>query len=246
MAAEHTVRTEGLQILTFWENVVRLFTTDKGTTLDKRRLDYLSSATRFEDDFNPRRYFSLTRPQGDKRTTFLVIAEDNEAVIKIVKKCRSVALRHLPRTHRIDVSWLFEVCASPEIKLLHVGTKSQVADVLTKAFTNVETWHHLLRIAQIVEGPTTPPTTTTTAAASRSDVELSITTARHQSADGGIGSAGCQTVSSSLMRHGVAPTFFLDGNVQHSANSRLLPSPSSSNYDECRACGLLSQGHCLC
>jgi hypothetical protein len=188
---------------------------------------------------NPRLYFNLTRPQGDKRTTFLVIAEDNEAVIQIVKKCRSVALRHLPRTHRIDVSWLFEVCAAPEIKLLHVGTKSQVADVLTKAFTNVETWHHLLRIAKIVEGPTTPPTTTTTTALAilpgthrpetrRPDAELSITKARHQSEDWRIGSACCKTVSSSLTRHGVAPTFFLDGNVQHSANSRFLPSPASS------------------
>ena len=36
----------------------------------------------------------------------ILIAEDNEAVIKIVGKYRSTALRHLPRTHKIYVNWL--------------------------------------------------------------------------------------------------------------------------------------------
>ena len=41
---------------------------------------------------------------GDTRhRTRLVIAEDNEAVIKIMLKGRINALRHLPRTHKINL-----------------------------------------------------------------------------------------------------------------------------------------------
>jgi hypothetical protein len=80
------------------------------------------------------------------------VAEDNEAVIKIIKKARSMALRHLPRAHRIDLHWLFEVCSNPRIRMLYVNTKQQVADLMTKALNNPQTWEHLLDIAQIRGG----------------------------------------------------------------------------------------------
>ena len=51
-----------------------------------------------------------------KQSTKLIIAEDNEAVIKLVRKERSLALRHLPRTHRRDLRWLYEVCFDPHVK----------------------------------------------------------------------------------------------------------------------------------
>ena len=98
----------------------------------------------------------MTRPAASGLQTHLIVAEDNEAVIKIIKKCRSVALRHLPRTHRIDVTWLFEVCGAEEVKLRHVGTDEQVADLMTKAFTSPEKWRSLLEIAQIVPGVVEP------------------------------------------------------------------------------------------
>ena len=77
-------------------------------------------------------------------------------MIKIARKCRTVALRHLPRTHKIDVSWLFEVCAAPEVEMRHVKTDAQVADLMTKAFTASDKWEALLRIAQIRTAPTKP------------------------------------------------------------------------------------------
>ena len=73
-------------------------------------------------------------------------------MIKIIKKARSMALRHLPRTHRIDVQWLFEVCAHPRARMLYVNTKQQVADLMTKALNNPQTWEHLLGIAQLRGG----------------------------------------------------------------------------------------------
>ena len=63
----------------------------------------------YSERFNPAKYFAYCR--RPKQTTCLIVAEDNEAVIKLVGKARSMALRHLPRTHRIDINWLFDVCA---------------------------------------------------------------------------------------------------------------------------------------
>ena len=115
-----------------------------------------STLTGYDMHFNPRKYFNMTRPAASGSQTHLVIAEDNEAVIKIIRKCRSIALRHLPRTHKIDVTWLFEVCEAPEIHLRHVKTDSQVADLLTKGFNSPDKWGSLLKIAQIHQGSQQP------------------------------------------------------------------------------------------
>ena len=109
----------------------------------------------FDIDFNPRRYHAYTRPRH--HVTDLIVAEDNEAVIKIIKKCRSTALRHLPRTHSIDVTWLFEVCGAPEICVRYCNTKQQVADLMTKVLNSPPVWEHLLDIAQIRAGPVPTP-----------------------------------------------------------------------------------------
>ena len=104
LAVEHTIRTEGLQILTFWEHVVRLLGAAWEPT-EKPKFKNPSKSLeiyRYDRDFNPRRYFECTRPKPS--VTDLIILEDNEVAIKIIKKCRSVALRHLPRTHKINIS----------------------------------------------------------------------------------------------------------------------------------------------
>jgi hypothetical protein len=116
----------------------------------------------YSENFNPGKYFAYTRKPS--QTTVLIVAEDNEAVITIVKKARSMALRHLPRTHRIDVQWLFEVCSHPRVRLVYVNTKQQVADLMTNALNNPQTWEHLLDIAQIRPGIESAAATATCAA----------------------------------------------------------------------------------
>jgi len=151
VAAEQGIRTEGLQVLAFWELVTELLGTAPSKvaeTQSGRPKDLEMNP--YSENFNPGKYFAYTRKPG--HTTVLIIAEDNEAVIKIIKKARSMALRHLPRTHRIDVQWLFEVCSHPRVRMLYVNTKQQVADLMTKALNNPQTWDHLLDIAQIRPG----------------------------------------------------------------------------------------------
>ena len=65
-----------------------------------------------------------------------VVFEDNEAVIKILKKGRSPLMRHVHRTHRINLDWLFEIFRSDEtIRLGYMPTKLQLGDAFTKGST---------------------------------------------------------------------------------------------------------------
>ena len=102
VAAEQAVRTEGLQALAFWEFVVDLLS----DTHSAKKMTETSGKVElnpYSERFDPVRYFASTRRRGPT-VTDLIIAEDNQAVIKIVQKARSTALRHLLRTHRIDLN----------------------------------------------------------------------------------------------------------------------------------------------
>ena len=66
----------------------------------------------------------------------LVVLEDNDAVIKLIIKGRTQTMRHVPRTHRIDLDWLINIMdgpnQDPRIKFKYINTKQQVADIFTK------------------------------------------------------------------------------------------------------------------
>jgi len=158
VAAEQAIRCEGLQVLTFLEVVVDLLSerTDKPKATNRAETLVMPGSIElnpYSEKFDPAKYFAYTRPRS-ATITDLIIAEDNQAVIKIIQKARSMALRHLPRTHRIDLQWLFEVCSNPRVQMRYVGTLQQIADLMTKALNKPGTWSHLLDIAQIRRGIT--------------------------------------------------------------------------------------------
>ena len=81
--------------------------------------------------------------------TFLKILEDNDAVIHMCIKARAPKLRHLGRTLRIDLDWLFErFSEDPAISITYINTKSQLADIFTKASFTAPQWGSLLRLIQ--------------------------------------------------------------------------------------------------
>ena len=62
----------------------------------------------------------------------LYIFEDNEAVIEMVINGRCPTMRHVSRTHRIALDWLFDkIILDAKIQTKYVDTKHQLADVLT-------------------------------------------------------------------------------------------------------------------
>ena len=63
----------------------------------------------------------------------LYIFEVYEAVIKIIIKGRSPTVRHVSRTHRVALDWLFDrINLDPKIQIKYVDSKHQLADILTK------------------------------------------------------------------------------------------------------------------
>ena len=69
------------------------------------------------------------------RPVKLVIHEDNESAIKIVKAGYSQAMRHANKTHRICVGLVHECCEADDVDLRHIGSKDQLGDLLTKGLS---------------------------------------------------------------------------------------------------------------
>ena len=83
--------------------------------------------------------------QSARQEALLYVFEDNEAVIKTIRKGRSPTMRHVSRTHRVALYCLFDrINLVPKIQIKYINTKNQLADMLTKGnFTRYE-WNHLL------------------------------------------------------------------------------------------------------
>ena len=63
----------------------------------------------------------------------LEIMEDNQATIKVVKNGYSPKLRHVSRTHKVDLGSVYEVVEQENVDLKYVDTLLQAADIFTKA-----------------------------------------------------------------------------------------------------------------
>ena len=88
-------------------------------------------------------------PESSGRAT-LIVYEDNEAVIRMCIKGRSPNLRHVQRTHRVNLDWLFErIRKDKGIALRYINTKWQIADMLTKGQFTAQLWRRLCELASI-------------------------------------------------------------------------------------------------
>ena len=67
------------------------------------------------------------------RDVNLVIQEDNQATILVVRKGFSPKLRHISRTHKINLSSLKECIDDPSVEIKYIDTNEQAADIFTKA-----------------------------------------------------------------------------------------------------------------
>jgi len=177
IALEACLRMEGLPCLNLWDLVIDVFdplppaetkTTTNQITLPQQPpsiYDILSNV-----DYVPPSA-PLPRPR-----TKLVIFEDNDSVIKISIKGRSPNLRHVLRTQRIDLDWLYErLKTDTALRMRYCPTKEQIADIFTKGTFISTQWQKLCHLAQLGPAPPnlhddtpntkdtpTPPTTTTT------------------------------------------------------------------------------------
>ena len=65
-------------------------------------------------------------------------------------KGRSPTMRHVSRTHRVALDWLFDrINVDPKIQIKYIDTKNQLADMLTNGNFPREKWNHLLCLFNI-------------------------------------------------------------------------------------------------
>ena len=87
--------------------------------------------------------------QGESQ---LYIFENNEVVITMIVKDRSVTMRHVSRTHRVVLDRLSDrINLDPKIQIKYVDTKNQLADMLTEENYTRDEWNHLLRLVNMMK-----------------------------------------------------------------------------------------------
>ena len=63
--------------------------------------------------------------QFSHQEALLYVFEDNEAVIKMIFNGRSPTMRHVSRTHRVALDWLFDrINLDPKIQIKYIDTKN--------------------------------------------------------------------------------------------------------------------------
>ena len=88
--------------------------------------------------------FISSNVHSSRQEALLYIFEDNEAVIKMIMKGRSPTMRHVSRTHRVALDWLFDrINLDPKIQIKYIDNKNQLADILTKGNFTRDDWNHL-------------------------------------------------------------------------------------------------------
>ena len=68
----------------------------------------------------------------------------------MIIKGRSPTMRHVSRTHRVALYWLFDrINLDPKIQTKYIDTENQLADILTKGYFTRDEWNHLLCLLNI-------------------------------------------------------------------------------------------------
>ena len=88
--------------------------------------------------------------QASHQEALLYVFGNNEAVIKMIIKGRSPTMRHVSRTHRVALDWLFDrINLDSKIQIKYIDTKNQLADMVTKGNFTRDERNHLLCLFNI-------------------------------------------------------------------------------------------------
>ena len=122
------LRLDGIPALDLWDRIVAVLHGNTYQTNQERR-DPHKSPTRKKihgtiDDLDNVDFIS-SNVNSSRQEALLYIFEDNEAVIKMIIKGRSLTMRHVSRTHRVALDWLFDrINLDPKIQIIYIDTKN--------------------------------------------------------------------------------------------------------------------------
>ena len=70
--------------------------------------------------------------QSSRQEALLYVFEDNLPVIKMIMKGRSPTMRHVSRTHRVALDWLFDrTNLVSKIQIKYIDTKNQLGETIS-------------------------------------------------------------------------------------------------------------------
>ena len=147
------LRLDGLPALELWDLIVSVLgnvsrvsdgSGKPESDVHKRQKSHSKNDVVHDIDLVP------SNVQSASREALLYVFEDNEAVIKMIMKGRSPTMRHVSRTHRVALDWLFDrINLDSKIQIKYIDTKNQLADILTKGNFTRDEWNHLLTLFNI-------------------------------------------------------------------------------------------------
>ena len=146
------LRLDGLPALELWDLIVSVFGSMTQTTERTGRPVVTERSQKSQGKINVLNNIDSvpSNVQFLHQEALLYVFEDNEAVIKMIIKGRSPTMRHVSRTHRVALDWLFDrINLDPKIQIKYIDTKNQLADILTKGNFTRDEWNHLLCLFNI-------------------------------------------------------------------------------------------------
>ena len=147
------LRLDGLLALELWDLIVSVF--GNISHISDRTVKPVSGEDKHHKSQNKidvmRDIDSVpSNVQSARQEALLYVVEDNEAVMKMIMKGRSPTMRHVSRTHRVALDWLFDrINLDSKIQIKYIDTKDQLADILTKGNFTRDEWNHLLTLFNI-------------------------------------------------------------------------------------------------
>ena len=127
------LRLDGLLALELWDLIVSLFG-NISHILD-RRVKLVNGKNKSHHKIDVMQDIDSvpSNVQSASQEALLYVFEDNEAVIKMILKGRSPTMRHVSRTQRVALDWLFDrINLDPKIQITYIDTKKQLAGHLDK------------------------------------------------------------------------------------------------------------------
>ena len=146
------LRLDGLLALELWDLIVSILENVSRVSDRSGQLDndvYMRHKSQKKIDVMEDIDSVPSNVQSARQEALLYVFEDNEAVMKMIIKGRSLTMRHVSRTHRVALDWLFDrINLDPKIQIKYVDTKNQLADILTKGNFTRDEWNHLFVFVQ--------------------------------------------------------------------------------------------------
>ena len=81
----------------------------------------------------------------------ILVHEDNQVAVRIVRTGRNQTMRYLNRTHGVSVAWIHERYLAGDFEIQWEASDGMAADVFTKAFSNPLAWDAACWLVGVVD-----------------------------------------------------------------------------------------------